>query len=275
LRYAGWYPRRRGLLEHLEHGTISLLDAAVHDFLCLTADHQTGVTWVSAEKIHVLAGADISLRAVQRSLARLEKLSWIKRFMRPGKKGNYPTLIGRYFVRDSSLKWLSVNLERTSDWRDVQFDAVTDPSFVANGGGNRAVTQSDTDASPHQEVRLETEEERGVEIDSKNESEYESAASLFEGFDLPKDRKLRISNNLAKSLHIDLARLSPEECKIIEKLDPIWAKSWKSVARGEIKLDEWMIEALQSLKRSGIWYPMVLSRRMYELMDGRLAPATP
>lgn len=160
MRYVGWYPRRRGILEHLDRGTISLLDAAVHDFLCLTADHRTGITWASAEKIHVLAGAGISLRAIQRSLAKLETLGWIKRFRVHGKRGNYATLIGRYFVRDASLKWWSVSLARTNDWRDVQFDAVTDPSFVGNGGGKGGDAEDGTEASRIQESRTKNRDGR-------------------------------------------------------------------------------------------------------------------
>lgn len=85
MNYTGWYPRRRGILEHLETGTVSLLDVAIHDFLCLIADHRTGVAWVSAEKLHALAGSGINLRAVQRSLEKLEALSWIKRFRVPAR----------------------------------------------------------------------------------------------------------------------------------------------------------------------------------------------
>jgi hypothetical protein len=152
--HTGWYARRRGILEHLECGTISLLDAAIHDFLCLIADYRTGVARASAQKIAALCPVDISLRAIQRSLARLEEIGWIKRFRTHGKRGNYPIVIGKYFVIDPSLKWKSVNLEHTSDWRDIKFDVVTDTSFVVP----KAVTEVDTDVSCIQEARSEKEE---------------------------------------------------------------------------------------------------------------------
>ena len=167
MRYAGWYARRRGLLQHLDEGTISLLDLAVHDFLCLIADHRNGVARASAAKIKALCSADISLRAIQRSLARLEEISWIKRFRVHGKRGNYAVVIGKYFVTDPSLKWKSVNLERTTDWRSVQFDAVTDPSFVDEVSCHPGVTDRETEASPIQEVRRE---------DGKNEEPNQSPA---------------------------------------------------------------------------------------------------
>ncbi len=164
----GWYARRRGILEHLERGAISLLDSAIHDFLCLIADHRTGVAWASAEKIRALCPVDISLKAIQRSLAKLESLRWIKRFRTHGKKGNYPIVIGRYFVRDSSLKWWAVNLDRTSDFRNVHFDPVTDPSFVKDwartssdtGSGTELGTDDGSELSPEVEVSGEISEGR-------------------------------------------------------------------------------------------------------------------
>lgn len=156
MRYAGWYARRRGILQHLDQGTISLLDSAVHDFLCLIADHKTGVAWASAEKIHALCPADISLRAIQRSLASMEKIGWLKRFRTHGKRGNYPIVVGKYFVSDSSLRWKAVNLERTTDWRSVQFYRVTDLSFVSEIRCQSSVSEVDTDLSPNQERRMKT-----------------------------------------------------------------------------------------------------------------------
>jgi hypothetical protein len=129
MRYVGWVARRRGILEHLERGDVSLLDTAVHDMLSLWADLQSGICWASAEKINALAPSEFSYKSVQRSLAKLERIGWIKRWMTRGKRGNYPVLVCRYFVRDASMTWISTSGERTMDWRDVKFDAVHDPSF--------------------------------------------------------------------------------------------------------------------------------------------------
>jgi hypothetical protein len=129
VRHSGWYPRRRGLLEHLERGEVSLLDIAIHDVLSLWADRQTGICWASAEKINALAPSEFSYKSVQRSLAKLERIGWIKRWMTKGKRGNYPVLVCRYYVRDEFMTWFSTSGEKTSDWRDVKFDAVHDPSF--------------------------------------------------------------------------------------------------------------------------------------------------
>lgn len=167
MRYIGWYKRRRGILEHLESGKISLLDAAVHDFLCLIADHRTGVAMASADKIKALAGAGISLRAVQRSLSHLEKIGWIKRFRTHGQRGNYAIAIAKFHVvsvtdgvTDASPKWMSVNIERTSDWRDVQFDPVTDASLADVPTRHRDVTDRGTETSPVQEERSNNQQAR-------------------------------------------------------------------------------------------------------------------
>jgi hypothetical protein len=100
---AGFYKRRRGILEHLEAGTISLLDLAVHDYLNLKANLvmggnsslPAGVCKTSARAIQATCPAQISEKAIQRSLAHLESIGWIKRWRVQGKYGNYPVLICR------------------------------------------------------------------------------------------------------------------------------------------------------------------------------------
>lgn len=171
MRYAGWYPRRRGILEHLDSGKISLLDAAVHDHLCLTADYKTGVSWSSAEKIRALCPRDVTLRAVQRSLARLEEIGWIKRFRTRGQHGNYPIVVGKFHVysvtddvSESSSKWLSVNLERTIDWRAVELDNVTDQSLNRVLSCHPPVTDRDVELSPSKEVKTETQKPKRTAV---------------------------------------------------------------------------------------------------------------
>jgi hypothetical protein len=147
--YGGWYARRRGLLEHLDKGTISLLDSGIHDFLCLLANHKNGVARASAAKIRSMCPSEINLRQIQRSLAWLEELGWIKRFRGKNRRGNYEILIARFFVKDAEGTWWSTNIERTTSPRDVQFDRVTDPSFVSNSvcQAKEAVTRNEGQVS--------------------------------------------------------------------------------------------------------------------------------
>lgn len=158
--YFGWYARRRGILQHLDEGTISLLDLAVHDFLCLIADHRTGVAWVSSEKIFALCPSEINSRTIRRSLAKMEKLGWLKRFRVRGRRGNYPVVIARYFVREVSGNWMSVNVERTTDWRDVKFDPVRDTSFSVSSDGHEPVSEPVPEVSGIQYIRSENEESK-------------------------------------------------------------------------------------------------------------------
>lgn len=160
MRYAGWYPRRRGILEHLDRGTISLLDLAVHDFLCLIADHATGIAYASSEKIHALCPVEINARAIRRSLAKMERIRWIKRFCVRGRRGNYPILIARYFVRDASGTWLSVNADKTTDFGNIQFDAVHDAAFLTSRVDREPVSEQVGELSGIQEGRFENSEPR-------------------------------------------------------------------------------------------------------------------
>ena len=129
MAYGGWIPKRRAILACLERGELSLLDVAIEDILSLWADHLTGVCWASAEKINALAPSDFSYKRIQRSLAKLEKLERIKRWVVRGKRGNYPVLVNDFYVRDESGTWVSTSAIETVDWRDVKFKPVHDQYF--------------------------------------------------------------------------------------------------------------------------------------------------
>jgi hypothetical protein len=117
---------RCGVCEHLENGTISLLDLAVHVYLCLTANGQKGsgstippgIVFSSSRKIHALCPKDISERAVRRSLEHLERIGWVRRWAVKGRRGNYPILLARFSVHDVSGNEWRVKAEDTTDWRD-------------------------------------------------------------------------------------------------------------------------------------------------------------
>jgi hypothetical protein len=177
---SGWYARNRDVLGLLERGEISLLDLAVDDFLRLSADYRTGLTYTSAEKIRALCPRGIGLREIQRSLARLEALGRIKRMRKSsGKKGNYPVVLGQFFVRDLSHNWLRVNLEKTIDYRQIAYDSVSDPSEV----GHCSVVADDTHVSPTAHPRvtdvtpLKEEEIETDNQDSTKKTEAEEAAA--------------------------------------------------------------------------------------------------
>lgn len=151
----GFYKRRRGVLEHLESGKISLLDLAVHDYLSLKANLVVGsqcglppgVCITSAAAIHVTCPKQISERAVQRSLEHLEEIGWIKRWNVRGKRGNYPTLVCRSSVHDLSGTEYRVNGEATTDWKN--------PVLVRVGELSSVCPEADAKLSGDREVRRE------------------------------------------------------------------------------------------------------------------------
>ena len=110
---------------------------------------------VSSEKIHALCPAEINSRAIRRSLAKMEGLGWLKRFCVRGRRGNYAVVIARYFVRDASGSWMSVNAERTTDWRNVQFDPVHEPSSLMSEPDRERVGEPVGGVSGIKEVRRE------------------------------------------------------------------------------------------------------------------------
>lgn len=155
---AGFYKRRRGILEHLEAGAISLLDLAVHDYLNLKANLvigngssiPAGVCITSATAIHSICPTQISERAIQRSLEHLTEIGWIRRWNVRGKRGNYPVLVCRASVHDLSGKEYRVNGEETTDWRSPKYEPVGDVSALSE--------VADAKLSGVREVRRESRE---------------------------------------------------------------------------------------------------------------------
>lgn len=103
----GFYKRRRGILEHIEAGTIDLLENGIHDFLSLKANLligsdcsiPVGVVFTSAPAIHAHCKR-VSERTIQRILEHFEAIGWIRTFREPNQRGNYPVLLCRASIHD-------------------------------------------------------------------------------------------------------------------------------------------------------------------------------
>lgn len=140
---AGFYKRRRGILEHLEAGNIGLVDLAVHDYLCLKmnaviGNHcsiPAGVCFTSAAAIYAVCPKEVSERTIRRSLEHLEKIGWIKRWTIPGKHGNYPVMVARASVHDLAGKEYRVSAMQTSDWRFPFYIPCEEAAGSARAGG--------------------------------------------------------------------------------------------------------------------------------------------
>jgi len=93
----GFAQVRRGILEHLASGRLSAIEFSAYVTMILLADHRTGKWIGSAETLaHYLK---IHRRGVQRTLESLEQKKYITRHRTPGRHGNYPITIERYFRR--------------------------------------------------------------------------------------------------------------------------------------------------------------------------------
>ena len=139
---AGFYKRRRGVVEHIENGTIDLLEDGIHDYLSLKANLvidgpcsiPVGVCFTSAPALHAHCPR-VSERTIQRILQHLESIGWIKTFKIPGRRGNYPTLLCRASVHDLSGNEYRINGEKTIDWRRPVYEPVGEVSESCPGTG--------------------------------------------------------------------------------------------------------------------------------------------
>lgn len=168
----GFYKRRRGILDHLEAGAVSLLDTGIHDYLSLKMNSikggnsgiPPGVVFTSSRAIRALCPKGISERAIRRSLENLERRGWIKRWLQPGKHGNYAVLIVRSTVRDEAGNEYRVIGEETSDWRAPKLQRI-EPSST-----NRPSTRHE----------LSTDKELRIKEAALKRSETPSHSGLWE-----------------------------------------------------------------------------------------------
>jgi hypothetical protein len=89
-----------------------------------------GVWFGSAAAMRAMSPAQVSERSIQRTLARLDRLGLIRRWVSKGKHGNYAILVARHSVADRSGKQYIVNAEDTEDWRNPKLELVGESSSV-------------------------------------------------------------------------------------------------------------------------------------------------
>src|SRR5271163_2623452 len=88
MSYGGHLKRRRGWLDHLQEGRVTLQESATHDIVGLLADKSTGMWFGSARAFAANCGAgDISDRQARHLLESLERKGYIKRFTTPRAHG--------------------------------------------------------------------------------------------------------------------------------------------------------------------------------------------
>ena len=236
----GFYKRRRGILEHLEAGTIDLIDLAIHDYLNLKANLligspcsiPPGICITSAAAIHAISGGAISYKTIQRRLYHLEQIGWIKRFNTRGKHGNFPVLICRASVHDVSGDEYRINGEATTDWRDPKWIPVHEES----ARGEIAVDY----VSSHREKRIENVEKKrtAVWVSPPADSRFQPLVKFaFEAFERKhrqkptwggKDYK-SLSEMLANNKHLDVNELQERFGHYLASTEPFTRKQGGSL----------------------------------------------
>jgi len=130
-----FYRRRMGAGDHIKSGEISFFDDGLHDFICMEAQHQVGNgspvppgIWIgSARTLWFLSHRQDDERKIRRSLEKLTRLGWYKRWHQQGETGDYPILINRLVVRDKDGNDFCVNAEDTTDWKHPVLVPLPDP----------------------------------------------------------------------------------------------------------------------------------------------------
>jgi hypothetical protein len=288
MSHNGWYPRHRAVL--------SLLDSAIDDFLYLNANYRTGLAMASAEKIRALCPRGIDLRAIQRSLVRLEEVGRIKRYQSRGRRGNYPVLCCHYFVREPSGKWKRVSADSTIDWRKIQYEYVDDPSSLSyefvmrtrttlSSLADRGVTRLGTEVTPIKEEeqipKSEIQDDKTATLNPESlnyeddsmqsvNDENNSLENAFNGWDKPKDGLLHVGMSMMHSLHIDSNRIHESQMAVLDEANTAWKKSWKEIATGRLKLVDWVAMVVERSNQSKLSCPPVFYLRRGQLERGEL-----
>ena len=226
-----FYRRRLAVLEHLKAGTITIFDDGLHDIMCMKAQHQVGNgsaippgVWIgSARTLWFLSCRQDEERKIRRSLEKLERLGWIKRWHRQGETGDYAILINRLVVRDQDGNDFSVKAEDTKDWKYPVLVPLDDP--------RRDVTvkrpRDDHDVTDHHIDR------RLKDVNTSSPSEKEACLQAVKP--LAELLARRILENNPKS---ELTRDQIRENRI---------RTWGIEFERMVRLDEWTVQEIQQL----------------------------
>ena len=125
----GFVQIRRGIEEHLLAGRLGLFEFGVYLIIHFQVDFETGVWTGSAPRILAAAPRSTSLRDVQRALARLEQLGFIRTFHQQGQRGNYRVLINKYEPQTGALKGQRLNAQGSLTWRSPVYEPCTDTAL--------------------------------------------------------------------------------------------------------------------------------------------------
>jgi hypothetical protein len=143
----GFVNIRRGILRHLRTGSLRGDEFAALMAMILMAEPATGMWWDSPGLLAMLFARRMSERAARRALNGLVRKGYIRRFKRPGRRGDQPILIHGYEVAEGPRFGMRLNARATTRWGEPVYGDVEDLDTLTSAGtdptsqGERSVEQ--------------------------------------------------------------------------------------------------------------------------------------
>lgn len=171
LTFNGYIPLRRGVLEHVHTGRLSLMEYLVFNFLLVWADRRTGIAETNGPGIVYLSGGQIKLRAVQDCLASLEEKGYIKRpFYVQGQRGDQKIFIDKYIVTDGVLSGSQLILPKTTDWQNPFYESRGEQGGANSGEHSGVLGGADRGSNNNGELRIENRADDDYHQPASNQS---------------------------------------------------------------------------------------------------------
>lgn len=162
----GYVQKRRGVVDHLQQGRMTLLEYGAFDFVVLSADKATGVWLGNAQTLSLSCGAgDVSVRQARTLLESLERKRYIRRFSVLGSRSVYPIAVHQYKVTFGARSGTMLDAWNSTSYEELRYEwppgASELPASCPPGGRqvaiflSRALTGSKAN-SKARDKRLET-----------------------------------------------------------------------------------------------------------------------
>jgi hypothetical protein len=172
----GYVPKRRGIIEHLRDGRMTLQMYAAHDVLVLLAEKSTGIWIGSAKAFASNCGAgDISERQARHILERLESARYIKRFPVRRSHRNYPILIDKFQITFGAYSGKRLNAAATMDSRHPVYEPCLEYG-VEHGAEHGA--EGRPERAPIRERDFRLEKEKSPSARARKDAPSEAAIAV-------------------------------------------------------------------------------------------------
>ncbi|MGC2210395.1 MAG: hypothetical protein WA532_09830 [Candidatus Korobacteraceae bacterium] len=128
MNFSGWVPIRRGLIEHLQDGRLTLMEFSVLVGLILLASKDTGSGTINANTLAAFMGEGLDYesdvlrnrqRGKQRVLRNLESKHYIFRRIVPHSKRAYRYWVNKYQITDGPYKSRRLDLAQVFESKDI------------------------------------------------------------------------------------------------------------------------------------------------------------